>query len=182
VKGEKKHSSDHESNEEPSEDELIKDNAMKRLLRKVKKAQEQKNKTAEKAYNFQLEEMKRMLAHHEQGVEKRITERLAEQTRKHDEYLKALKQSQAAINNIFTSHNPYRVISYKAVEHYKNMTKASDVLFDGNADNWQTFEDHLAKEADNLTISWSKDILGFQIMGQCHFVNLLETYCNIPQT
>jgi hypothetical protein len=40
AKGEKKHSSDQESNEEPSEDELIEDNATKRLLRKAKKAEE----------------------------------------------------------------------------------------------------------------------------------------------
>jgi hypothetical protein len=63
-----------------------------------------------------------------------------------------MKQLQAAMNNMFTSHNLSRVISYKAAEHYKNMTKASDVLLDGNADNWQAFEDHLTKEASNPTI------------------------------
>jgi hypothetical protein len=41
-----------------------------------------------------------------------------------------MKQLQAAMNNMFTSHNLSRVISYKAAEHYKNMTKASDVIFD----------------------------------------------------
>jgi hypothetical protein len=81
--------------------------------------------------------MKCLLAHHEQGVEKYITERLAEQTRKHNEHLKALKQSQAAANNMFTNHNPSRFISYKAAEHYKNMTNARDVVFDGSADNGQ---------------------------------------------
>jgi hypothetical protein len=80
-----------------------------------------------------LPAMPSMLAHHEQGVEKRITECLSEQTRKLDEDLKVLKQSQEATNNMFTTHNPSRVISYKAAEHYKNMTKASDTLFDGNA-------------------------------------------------
>jgi hypothetical protein len=60
------------------------------------------------------------------------------------------------------------------------MTKASDVLFDGNADNWQAFEDHLAKEATNPTMSWIKDIIGFQIMGQCPEINLIEIYFNIP--
>jgi hypothetical protein len=58
-----------------------------------------------------MEEMKRFLAHHEQVVEKRITERLAEQTRKHNEDLKALKESQATATNMLT--NPSRVISYK---------------------------------------------------------------------
>jgi hypothetical protein len=76
--------------------------------------------------------------------------------------------------------NPSRVISYKSAKHYNNMTKASDVLFDGNADNWQSFEDHLSKEAANLTIGWSKDILSFQIMGQGPVINLLKKYFNIP--
>jgi hypothetical protein len=40
-----------------------------------------------------MEEMKRMLAHHEQDVEKSITECLAEQKKKHDVDLKALTQS-----------------------------------------------------------------------------------------
>jgi hypothetical protein len=50
-----------------------------------------------------MEEMKRMLAHHEKGVEKRITEHLYEQTIKHDEDLKALKQLQAVRNNLLTT-------------------------------------------------------------------------------
>jgi hypothetical protein len=123
--------------------------------------------------------MKRLLAHHEEGVEKRITECLAEQTRKHDEDLKALKQSQAAATTMFA--NPSRVISYKVAENYKNMTKASDnVLFDVNADNSQAFEDHLTKEAASPTIGWSKYILGFQITGQGPVINLLKTYFDIP--
>jgi hypothetical protein len=75
---------------------------------------------------------------------------------------------------------PSRVSTYKVAKHYKNMIKASNVLFDGNADNWQAFEDHLTKEAANQTICWSKDILGFQIMGQGPVINLLETYFDIP--
>jgi calcineurin-like phosphoesterase family protein len=85
-------------------------------------------------------------------VEKRITECLTEQTRKYDEDLKALKQLQVETNTMFICHNPSRLVSYKEEEHYKNMTKASDVLLDGNADNWQAFEDHLTKEASNPTI------------------------------
>jgi hypothetical protein len=76
--------------------------------------------------------------------------------------------------------NPSRVISYKAAEHFKNMTKASDVLFHGNADNWQASRDHLTREAAKRTIGWSKDIHGFQIMGQGPVINLLETYFDIP--
>jgi hypothetical protein len=71
---------------------------------------------------------------------------------KHDEDLKSLTQSEVAANNMFTNHNPSRVIIYKAVEHYKNMTKASDVLFNGNTDNWQAFEDHLTTESVKSTI------------------------------
>jgi hypothetical protein len=108
-----------------------------------------------------MEEMKSMLAHHEQGVEKCITKCLTEQTRQHDEDLKAPKQSQVATNNMIRTHNPSRIISYKAAAHYENMTKASKILFDGNAGNWQAFEDHLTKEAASSAISWSKDIIGF---------------------
>jgi hypothetical protein len=120
TKGEKKHMSDQESDEAPSEDESIEDNTThiedktRTRLRKVKKAEEQKKKLADKAWNVQVEEMKRMLTHVEQGVEKRITERLAEQKRKHDKDLKALKQSQAATKNMLMSNNPTEVISCKA--------------------------------------------------------------------
>jgi hypothetical protein len=82
--------SDHETDEEPLEDELIKHNAAKRMLRKAKKAEELKNKTADNASTSQLEDMNHLLAHHEQVVNKPITKRLAEQTRKHDEDLNAL--------------------------------------------------------------------------------------------
>jgi hypothetical protein len=81
---------------------------------------------------------------------------------------------------MFTNHNPSRFISYKAAEHYKNMTKSSNILFNGNADNWQALEDHFTKEAANPTIGWNKYILGFQIMGQGPVINLLETYFDIP--
>jgi hypothetical protein len=59
-----------------------------------------------------MEEMSRLLAHHEEGVEKRITERLSKQTRNQNEGLRALKQSQAAATYMFT--NPSRVTIYKA--------------------------------------------------------------------
>jgi hypothetical protein len=49
-----------------------------------------------------MEEMKCMLAHYEQCVEKSISE----QTRKHDEDLKAMKQSQATTKNLSMTHNP----------------------------------------------------------------------------
>jgi hypothetical protein len=172
--------SDHETDEEPSKDESIEDNTTKIMLRKVEKAEELKTKTSYKASTLQLEEMKRLLAHHEQGLEKRITKCLTEQTRNHDEDQQALAQSQAAATHMFMNHNPSRVISYKAAEHYNNMTKSSDVLLDVNADKWQAFEDHLTKEAANPSIGWSKDILGFQIMGQGPVINLLEKYFDMP--
>jgi hypothetical protein len=106
---------------------------------------------------MQMEEMKCLLANHEEGVEKWITECLTQQTRKHDEDLKSLKHSQAAATNMFA--NPSRVIIYKTVEDYENMTKASDVLFDGNSDNWQAFKDHLTKEASNPTIGFGAQTL-----------------------
>jgi hypothetical protein len=42
---------------------------MKRILKKAKKAEELKNKTAETAMTLQMEETKRLLAHHEEGVD-----------------------------------------------------------------------------------------------------------------
>jgi hypothetical protein len=179
AKADKKHLSDHETDDEPLEEETIKDNAMKRMLNK---AEELKNKTAETASTLQMEEMKCLLSYHEEGVEKQITKRLAEQTRKNDEDLKALKQSQVTATTMFE--NPYRVISYKVVEHYKNMMKASNIIFDGifnvNTDDWQAYEYHLTKEAANPTKGWSKDIIGFQIMGQGRVINLNEIYFEIP--
>jgi chemotaxis protein histidine kinase CheA len=168
-KGEKKHMSDQESDE-----------ARSKRARKAQKEEEQKNKAADKALSVHMEEMKCMIAHVEQGVEKRITEHLAEQTSKYDEDLEALKQSQAAMDNMFTNPTPTRIISYKAAYHYNNMTKASDVLFDGKPKKRQVFEDHLTKEASNPIIGWSKYILSFQIIGKGPIINLLETYFNIP--
>jgi hypothetical protein len=46
------------------------------------------------------------------------------------------------------------------------MTKASEALFDGKPENGPTFENHLIRVPENLTIGWSKDILGFKDMGQ----------------
>jgi hypothetical protein len=68
TKGDMKHSSDHEMDEEPSEDESFEDNALKRVPRKAKKAEEPKNKTAYKLSNLQLEEMKGFLALHEHAL------------------------------------------------------------------------------------------------------------------
>jgi hypothetical protein len=113
-----------------------------------------------------------MLTNHEQAREKCIVEHLDEQTRKHNEELNAMKRSQMETNNLFTSYN--------MVEHCKSVTKASDILFDGQTKNWPVFEDHLVKEAENPTIGWNKDIIGFQIMGQCPVINLLETYFDLP--
>jgi hypothetical protein len=68
--------------------------------------------------------MKHLLAHHEEGEEKRITERLAKKTRKHNKDLEALTKSKAAANNIFA--NPSRVIS---VENNTNSITASLRMF-----------------------------------------------------
>jgi hypothetical protein len=51
------------------------------------------------------------------------------------------------------------------------MTKASDTFFDGKPENWPMFEDHLIKEAENPTIGWSKEIIGFKLMGQGQEIN-----------
>jgi hypothetical protein len=94
-------------------------------------------------------------------MEKCIAECLKKQTRKHDEELNVIKQSQMATHNLLTDHNPTRVLNYKSAEHYKAMTKASNIIFHGKPENWPAFEDHLVKEAENPTIVWSKDILSF---------------------
>jgi hypothetical protein len=97
------------------------------------------------ALTIQMGEIKRMVSHVEQGMEKCITEGLAEQNRKHNEELNMLKQSQVATNNLSTSHNSTRFLSYNSAEQYKNMTKANNVIFDGKPKNWQRhsqFPDH----------------------------------------
>jgi hypothetical protein len=57
-----------------------------------------------------------------------------------------------ATKNLFTQKSPTMVHNYKVAEHYKSMTKACDILFDGKPENWSMFEDHLIKEAENPTI------------------------------
>jgi hypothetical protein len=85
---------------------------------------------AEKASIIAMYEMKRMLANHEKDME----ERLAKQTRKHEEELNVFKQTQMVTNNLFTHKNPV-VNNYKVAEYYKSMTKACDILFDRKPEN-----------------------------------------------
>jgi hypothetical protein len=73
------------------------------------------------------------------------------------------------------------VHEYKVAEHFKSTTKASETRFDGKPENWPTFENHLIREAENPTIGWSKDILGFKVVGQQPEINLLESYFDIPE-
>jgi hypothetical protein len=62
--------SDHATDDRPSEEESIEDNAMMRMLKKAKNAEAPKNKTADTASTLHMEEIKRLIARHEQGVEK----------------------------------------------------------------------------------------------------------------
>jgi hypothetical protein len=84
-------------------------------------------------------------------------------------------------NNLFTHKSPSLVHDYKVVKNFKSMAKASYTLFDRKPEIWPTFEDHLIKEAANPTIGWSKDILGFKIMGKGPEINLMESYFDIPK-
>jgi hypothetical protein len=63
------------------------------------------------------------------------------------------------------------------------MTKACDVLFDGQPENWPTLEHHLLNEAENQTISWNQEPAHFQLMGTTsNPFNFLECHFNIRET
>jgi hypothetical protein len=100
-------------------------------------------KRADKASYIAMGEMKHTLAIHKKDTEERIAECLSEQTWKHDEELNSLKQSQAAMNNLCTNHNPTFFLNDKTAEQYKTMTNVSDILFDIKSENWLIYEDHL---------------------------------------
>jgi hypothetical protein len=132
----------------------------------MEEAEVQKNKMADEAAEATTKmmhsEMKGMWAAHEKGKK----EQMAKQLRKHAVELDALKQSQMTTQNLFAHKDTPLVHEYKVAEHFIFMTKASETLFDGKPENWPTSENSLIWEATNTTIGWSKDTLGFKVMGQ----------------
>jgi hypothetical protein len=94
------------------------------------------------------DELKYMLTDHDKGLK----EQMAEQSRKHAAKLAALKQLKMATQNLVTQKIMPPVHDYKVAAHFKSITKASEILFDGKPDNWPTFENHLIQEAGNPTI------------------------------
>jgi hypothetical protein len=61
------------------------------------------------------------------------------------------------------------------------MTKACDVLFDGQPGNWPIFENHLLNKAENSTLGWNNEIINFQLMeNTTKPFNFLEGYFAIP--
>jgi hypothetical protein len=83
--------------------------------------------------------------------------------------------------NLFTHKSMSLVHDYKVAAHFNSVTKASEMIFDGKPEKWQTFENHLIREVKKMTIGWSKDILSFKIMGQDPPINFLERYFDIPE-
>jgi hypothetical protein len=63
------------------------------------------------------------------------------------------------------------------------MTKAWDVLFDGQPANWPACEHHLLNESENTAIGWNQELSHFQLMDTTSKqFNFLEGYFNIPET
>jgi hypothetical protein len=53
---------------------------------------------------------------------------------------------------------------HRASSHFTEMTKPSEILFDGKRENWPEFEHHLLNEAEKPTIGWSQELLNLQLM------------------
>jgi hypothetical protein len=81
--------------------------------------------------------------------------------------------------NLIAQKATSQVHDYKVAACFESMTKASITLFNRKLENWPTFESHLIREAENLTIGWSKDILSFKVVGQNPEINFLESYFDI---
>jgi hypothetical protein len=101
VRGDKRQKKNTSNHATPSYDEQHGDSFHDgNISKKLKRLEEQKNKTTYKTLTLQRNEMNRMLINHEQDMDKCIAERLDEQTREHDEELSAVKQSQMATQYI----------------------------------------------------------------------------------
>jgi hypothetical protein len=70
---------------------------------------------------------------------------------------------------------------HRTTDPFNAMTKPSETLFDGTAENWPAFEHHLLTEAENPTISWNQDITNYQPMDETSKpFNFLQRYFDLP--
>jgi hypothetical protein len=98
----------------------------------------------------------------------KVEPQLAEQSKKHAEQLAELKQTTMEAHNMLT-HKSMVILPMqdnKVAAHFSAMQKACETLFDGQHENWPTFEIYQMNEADELTIGWNIELLSFEIMGQ----------------
>jgi hypothetical protein len=99
--------------------------------------------------------MKRLLAAFTENTQKQLTE----QAEKHTIKIAEMKQTIEA-QKLLTHKNmaTQPANDHRASAHLTAMTKACDVIFDEQPENWPAFKSHLLNEAKNPTIGWSNEL------------------------
>jgi hypothetical protein len=124
------------------------------------------------------EKMKKPFATFTENTQKQLTE----QAEKHAIQIAEMKQTTIETQNLLTNKTmpTQSVIYHRASAHFTSMTKAYEVLFDGQPENCPAFENHLLNEAENPTIRWNNELINFQLMDKTTKpFNFLEGYSRI---
>jgi hypothetical protein len=113
-------------------------------------------------HDDETEKIKKLFAMFTPSTQKQLTE----QAERHAIKIAAMKQTTMETQNLLTTKTmPTQPENdYRASAHFTAVTKACDVLFDGQPENWPTFKNHLLNEAENPTIGWNQELIHFQLM------------------
>jgi hypothetical protein len=105
-----------------------------------------------------------------------------EQGEKHAMEIAALKRANLDTQNMLTTKTTpaQKMFDHRSTDHFNEMTKPSDTLFNGTPENWPTFEHHLLTEAKNPIISWNQDITNYQPNENSEPFNFFERYFDLP--
>jgi hypothetical protein len=126
------------------------------------------------------EKMKKLFTVFTENTQKQLTE----QAEKHAIEIAAMKRTTMETQKLLTNKTipTQQVNDHRASAHFTTITKACNVLFDRQLENWPTFENHLLNEAEN-PIGWNNKLINFQLMDNTiKPFNFLEGYFDIPDT
>jgi hypothetical protein len=113
--------------------------------------------------------VKKLFAVYKANTQKHLIEQ-AEKTRCGNRRGETNKQTNMETQNLLTMKTmpAQPVKDHIASTHFTAITKPSEILFDGKPENWQEFEHHLLKKAENPTIRWNQELLNFNYWTQQH--------------
>jgi hypothetical protein len=128
--------------------------------------------------DHESENMKKLFA----NLAKNIQKQLKEQGEKHAMEIAAMKRANLDTQNMLTTKTtPAQTMNYhRSTDHFNEMTKPSDTMFDGTPENWPAFKHHILTEAKNPTISCNQDITNYQPNENSEPFNFIKRYFDLP--